>query len=47
MIVDGQPGPDFDRIWEPSFGPDETVEYLAATDTTLYRVRHRPRTKGE
>ena len=40
MVVDGQPGPEYDGIeGGPTFQPDGSIEYLASRSGILYRVK--------
>ena len=42
VVLDGQPGPDFEIIPanRPAFRPDGGLEYLAIRENSLYRVTH-------
>jgi hypothetical protein len=43
-VLDGRPGTEYDEIFGYSltFNPDGTLEYLAAKDKSLYRVKYIP-----
>jgi hypothetical protein len=44
LLMDGQPGPEYDWVVPggPTLHPDGVLEYLAARDGVLYRVKHVP-----